>query len=425
MTERMWRELVKVLGEWDGFEIADITTEPAGDDVFGLPAPRLVLVLQPKPGHPKRCSQCGAIVEKIHDVSERRVRDLPVGEWDTWLVFPRARLQCPRCGPTVEAVSWLDRYQRMTTRLAEKIARLAQVMPIKQVAAWFGVSWDTVKQIDRRALAALLGAPEDHLDGLRRLAIDEFAIRRGHQYATVVLDLERKRIVWIARGRNQAALRGFFTALGATRCAQLDAVAVDMWKPYAAEIRAHCPRAVLVYDLFHLVAKYGLEVIDRVRVDETNRLARPAGPGAVRDTRRVIKGTRWLLLRNKDTLKTQAERVRLRDLLRANRALFIVYVLKDDLKRLWQYRSVPAARRFWRDWRRRALRSRLPALKKFTVMLARHIDGILSHCRYPINSGMLEGCNNKIKVLKRMAYGYRDDDYFFLKIRAAFPGIPG
>src|SRR6185436_8152909 len=132
------------------------------------------------------------------------------------------------------------------------------------------------------ALALRLGAPEEHLDGLRRIAIDEFAIRRGHQYATVVLDLDRKRIVWIARGRDQEALRGFFTALGPTRCAQLEAVAVDMWKPYAAEIRVHCPQAALVYDLFHLVAKYGLEVIDRVRVDETNRLARAAGPGAVR-----------------------------------------------------------------------------------------------------------------------------------------------
>ena len=425
MSKLVSRDLVKLLGEWEGFELVEMTTEETGGDVFGAPAPRVVLVLQPKAGHPKRCSQCGEIVEKIHDVSERRVRDLPIGEWDTWLVFPRARLQCPRCGPTVEAVPWLDRYQRMTTRLAEKIARLAQVMPIKQVAAWFGVGWDTVKQIDQRALAQQLGAAEDHLDGIRRIAIDEFAVRRGHRYATVVLDLDRKRVVWIARGRDQEALRGFLTALGPTRCALLEAIAVDMWKPYAAELRVHCPQAALVYDLFHIVAKYGLEVIDRVRVDETNRLAKAGGQGAVRDARRVIKGARWLLLRNKRTLKTRAERVRLRDLLRANRALFIVYVLKDDLKRLWQYRSRAAALRFWKEWRRRALRSRLPALRKFTTMLERHLDGILSHCRYPINSGMLEGCNNKIKVLKRIAYGYRDEAYFFLKIRAAFPGIPG
>lgn len=426
MNESVSRDLLQLLETWEGFDVVGVSSDAEGpSDVFGAPAPQLVLMLQPKANHPKRCSQCGAIVDKMHDVSVRRVRDLPMGDWDTWLVFPRARVQCPQCGPTVEAVPWLDRYQRMTTRLAEKIARLAHVLPIKQVAAWFGVGWDTVKQIDQRALTQQLGAAEDHLDGIRRIAIDEFAIQRGHRYATVVLDLDRKRIVWIARGRDQEALRGFFTALGATRCAQLEAVAVDMWAPYAAEVRARCPQAQLVYDLFHVVAKYGHEVIDRVRVDETNRLAKAAGPGPTRDARRVIKGARWLLLRNRANLKSRDDRVRLRELLRANRALFIVYVLKDDLKQLWRFRYRKAAVRFWKQWRRRARRSRIPALLTFTAMLERHLDGILSHCRFPINSGMLEGCNNKIKVLKRVAYGYRDDAYFFLKIRAAFPGIPG
>jgi len=122
-----------------------------------------------------------------------------------------------------------------------------------------------------------------------------------------VLDLDRKRVVWIARGRDQEALRGFLTALGATRCAAVEAVAVDMWKPYAAQRRVHCPQAALVYDRFHIVSKYGLDVIDRVRVDETNRLAKAAGPGKVREARGVIKGARWLLLRNKVNLKTRGD----------------------------------------------------------------------------------------------------------------------
>ncbi len=187
----------------------------------------------------------------------------------------------------------------------------------------------------------------------------------------------------------------------------------------------HCPQAVLVYDLFHIVAKYGLDVIDRVRVDETNRLAMAAGQGPVREARRVFKGARWLLLRNKANLKTRGERVRLRDLLRANRALFIVYVLKDDLKRLWQYRSPVAALRFWKAWRSRALRSRIPALRKFTTMLERHLDGILSHCRYPINSGVLEGCNNKIKVPQAGRVRVSRRRLLLSQIRATFPGIPG
>jgi transposase len=411
-------ELAAILGGFEGFDLVRVRREPESQP------PRLVLELEAKRGYPKRCSRCGETVLEVHEVIERRVRDLPIAEWETWVVFPRARVQCPRCGPTVEAVPWVDRYQRMTTRLADKIALLAQVLPIKHVAAWFGVSWDTVKQIDQRALATRLGPLDAQWDGLRVLAIDEFAIQRGHRYATVVIDPTQKRVLWVSRDRDQGAVRDFFLALGPARCAQIEAVALDMWAPYAAEVRAQCPQAQLVYDLFHVVAKYGREVIDRVRVDQTNRVARAAGPGPIRAQRRVLKGTRWLLLRNRDHVVTRTDRVRLRELLRANRPLFVVYVLKDDLKQLWRFRYPQAARRWWRHCRHRALASRLPALRKFVRILERHLEGIISHCQYPLNTGMLEGINNKIKVLKRMAYGFRDDAYFFLKIRAAFPGIP-
>jgi transposase len=139
----------------------------------------------------------------------------------------------------------------------------------------------------------------------------------------------------------------------------------------------------------------------------------------------VVKSARWLLLRNRENLRTSEERVRLRDLLRANRALLTVYVLKDDLKHLWDYRSVGWARRFWQGWYRRAMRSRIEPLRRFARRLRGYLPGILAHCRWPLHTSLLEGINNKIKVIKRMAYGFRDDAYFFLKIRAAFPGTPG
>lgn len=412
------------VGGWEGFEVVQVTLEDElQPDAFGFPAPRIVITLQPKADTVARCSRCGEPVTEIHDVSSRRVRDLPIMGRDTWLLVPRRRVACPRCGPSVEEVPWLDRYQRMTKRLAALVAEFARVLPLKQVATIFGLSWDTVKQIDQRAMAARLGPIDAHWNAVRYLTIDEFAIERGHRYATVVVDPEAKRVLWVTRGRDESALEEFFAILGPTRCGQIQAVAVDMWAPYAAQVRRHCPAARLVYDLFHVVAKYGREVIDRVRVDEANRIAKAAGPGPVRAQRRVIKGTRWLLLRNRANLTSPRDRIRLRELLAANRALFIVYVLKDDLKRLWQFRYPAAARRFWRAWRRRALASRLPALRRFVTLLERHLDGIISHCQYPLHTGLLEGINNKIKVLKRMAYGYRDDAYFFLKIRDAFPGI--
>jgi transposase len=427
MAIKRVQDLLELVGSWEGFEVGRVTTEDdLQPDVHGVPAPRLVIELRAKPETARRCSRCGEIVVEVHDTTTRRIRDLPLGEWDTWLVVPTARLRCPRCGPTVEAIPWLDRYQRMTKRLAERIARLAQVTSLQATATWFRVSWDTVKQIDQRALAARLGPIDAHWDALRVLAVDEFALHRGHRYATVVIDPTCKRVLWIARGREANALTEFFQQLGPERCARIEAVTLDMWAPYTQAVRAQCPRAALVYDLFHVVAKYGREVIDRVRVDETNRIARANGPNDTRTraARRVIKGARWLLLRNRTNLRTRAERLRLRELLDANRALFIVYVLKDDLKHLWDYRYPAAARRFWREWRRRALASRIPALRQFVAILDRHLDGILSHCRYRLHTGILEGINNKIKVLKRIAYGFRDEAYFFLKIRAAFPGIP-
>lgn len=417
-----YEDITMLLGGWEGFELVNVRREPATGDAV----PLIELELQPVPNYPKRCSGCGEVVVEVHDVSERRVRDLPILEAETWLVFPRARLACPRCGPTVELVPWLDRYQRLTTRFAAAIARLAQVMPIKHVAAWFAVGWATVKQIDKRALGARLGPVA--LDGVRVLALDEFALHRGQRYATVVADAETRRVLWVGTGRDREAVRAFFALLGPARCAQVEAVVMDMSAAFAAEVRAACPQAAVVYDRFHVQAGYNRDVVDRVRIDETNRVgqALPRGaPGRLARVaeRREVRGSRWLLLTNRAGL-ARPDRVRLYDLLAANVALFLVYVLKEDLARLWTYQYPGAARRCWADWYARAQEAGLPALRRYADRLAAHIDGVINHCHYPLTTGFLEGINNKIKVLKRMAYGFRDEEYFFLKIRAAFPGIP-
>ena len=176
-------------------------------------------------------------------------------------------------------------------------------------------------------------------------------------------------------------------------------------------------QAEIVYDLFHVVAKYGREVVDRVRVDEANRLRQD------RPARRLVKGSRWLLLRNRENVTRPEDQIRLNELLAANRALFTVYVLKDDLKALWHYRHSGYAERFWQHWYRRAICSRIAPLVAFARNLKPYLPGILAHCRWPLGTNLIEGINNKIKVIKRMAYGFRDDAYFFLKTRAAFPGI--
>ena len=401
-------DCIAQLGGWTGYRVSGWRHEARGARRW------LVVELAPDGSLERICSGCDRLVAAIHDRTLRRIRDLPVFDDPVELRVPRLRLACPGCGPRLEHLDWLDPHARVTRRLAGSVARFCTVASVRHAARWHGLDWKTAKAIDFRELERTLGPP--NLDGVRLLAMDEFAIQKGHRYATVVVDPERKKVLWIGRGRSRAEVRPFFEQLGPGRCAHIKAVAMDMNTAYDLEVRMHCPNAEVVYDLFHVVAKYGREVIDRVRVDEANRLRddKPA--------RRVVKTSRWLLLRNRENVPAR-QAVQLDELLAANRALLTVYLLKDDLKQLWHYRSEALARKAWLSWKRRATRSGLQPLRHFARCLEPYLPGILAHCRWPLGTNLVEGINNKIKVIKRIAYGYRDDAYFFLKIRAAFPGV--
>jgi len=398
------------LGGWEGYRVDKIERVEGNK-------PAIWITLAGRPDRPMICEGCGETVAQVHDSTVRTVRDLPILDAETRLLVPRRRVACPRCGPRLERLDWLGRYARVTARLAESVAKLCQALPVKQVAAFFGLAWTTVKTIDKAYLLRTLG-PVD-LDGIRALAMDEFAIQKGHRYATVVVEPHTKRVLWVGRGRSRESVRPFFEMLGPKGCTEIAAVAMDMHAAFEQEVRHHCPQAAIVYDLFHVVAKYGREVIDRVRVDEANRLRHD------KKARKVVKTARWLLLRNRDTITRDKDKdkVRLDEVLAANQALMIAYVLKDDLKELWRHTDPETAKKAWQAWKDRAMASAVKPLVLFARRLEPYLAGIIAHCRWPLHTSLLEGINNKIKVIKRMAYGFRDDDYFFLKIRAAFPGI--
>lgn len=396
------------LGGWAGYRVASWRHEQRGDRRW------LIVELVPLEGAARICSGCGATVAALHDRSVRRIRDLPVFEHPVELRVMRLRLACPACGPRLQRLAWLDPHCRVTRRLAESVARLCAVTSVLHAARWYGIDWKTAKAIDFRALARRLG-PVD-LDGVTRIAMDEFAIQKGHRYATVVVDVARKRVLWVGRGRSRAEVRPFFELLGPKRCAQLQAVAMDMNTAYDLEVRRHCPNARVIYDLFHVVAKYGREVINRVRVDAANQLRHD------KPARRVVKRSHWLLLRNPANLQA-SERIRLAEVLEANQSLLAVHVMKEQLKALWNAPTPWAWRTAWRQWHAQAKESGIPALMHFANCLRPYWRGILARVRWPMHTGLLEGINNRIKVIKRIAYGFRDDAYFFLKIRAAFPGL--
>lgn len=397
------------LGGWEGYRVETIQRR-------GEEAREIWIYLGRDPAAAMVCDGCGQVADSVHDVDTRAIRDLPILDATTWLSVPRRRVLCPTCGPRLERLSWLDRHARMTRRLADSVARLCRVLPVKQVAAFFGLHWSTVKAIDKRALQLELD-PVD-LTGVEVLAMDEFAIQRGHRYATVVIEPHSRRVLWVGRERSREGVRPFFDLLGEEGCRRIKAVAMDMNAAYANEVWERCPQAEIVYDLFHVVAKYGHDVIDRVRVDEANRLRDD------KKARKVVKTARWLLLRNRASLTRPQDHVRLDELLAANAALMTVYVLKDELKELWRQPTPEHARAAWRAWWDKALASGLPPLIRFARNLAPYLPGIVASAVWRLNTSVLEGINNRIKVIKRMAYGFRDDAYFFLKIRAAFPGVP-
>lgn len=300
----------------------------------------------------------------------------------------------------------------MTTTLRQWVERLVELLPIRHVADLVGLHWHTVKTIDKQRLRRDLTAPDP--TRLRRLMMDKFALHKGHRYATVIACADTQQVVWVGEGRSREAIRPFFEWLGDAR-KKVEAVAMDMNASFDLEVKAQCPNAEVFYDRFHVVAKYGREVMDRVRVDQVNQLRDDKA------ARKVIKGSRWLLLRNADNLKPE-QAVKLEELLAANASLTKVYLLKDQLKTLWFADDEATARHGWREWTGMALSSGIDALVRFTKKLEPYLDGIVPSARHRLNTSVLEGMNNRIKVIKRMAYGYRDTEYFFLKIRAAFPG---
>lgn len=359
------------------------------------------------------CSGCGGRVRSVHSERPRWVQDLRLGANEVLLELRQRHLRCTTCaGTRVEAYDFVDPYSRVTKRLARYIAELCRILSVSAVARHLGLDWKLVKACDKAVLQAEVGGTDTA--GLRLLAVDEIALRKHEQYMTVVLDYESGRVVWMGEGRRFDTLGSFFELMTPAQRQAIEAVAMDMWKPYAKAVRVYLPNARIIYDLFHVVANYNQHVLDRVRIAAYRKVKD-------REERKIIKGSRFILYKNEQNL-TDSERPRLEALLEVNREIATAYVLKDALKEIWKLRCPWQARRALRQWCALAVESGIPALIQFAAQMKRHERGIIAHAKYPIHTGRLEGTNNRIKVIKRIAYGFHDPEYFSLKVKQAFPG---
>jgi len=355
------------------------------------------------------CPECGSRNLVLKGRSQRRFRTVPIGSKVIFLDLDIQRVACRRCN-TIRQVElgFADPRFSYTRAFERYVLELSQHMTILDVARHLCVSWDTIKDIQKRYLKKKFSHPS--LRDLRHMAIDEIAVKKGHRYVTVVLDLESGAIIFVGDGKGAEALEPFWKRLNCSR-ATIEAVAIDMSPAYISAVMEHLPGASIVFDHFHVVKLFN-DKLSGLRRD----LYREATDQLQKD---VLKGTRWLLLKRPDHLdEKKGEKERLEQALRLNQPLYTAYYLKEDLREVWSQPSRKQAEKALDEWIRKALSSGIAMLATMAKTLSAYKTGILAYYDFPISTGPLEGTNNKIKTMKRQAYGFRDMEFFKLKIMA-------
>lgn len=356
-----------------------------------------------------RCGHCGsARTQKAGQVS-RRFRTLPIGSRPVALELSIQRLHCFDCGRTCQVkLGFADERRSYTHAFERYVLELSCMATIQAIARHLNVSWDIVRDIQKRHLVRHYSRPK--LKHVRHIAIDEINIGRGHRYLTVVLDLDSGRVLFVGQGKGADALDPFWKRLRASH-ARIFAVATDMSPAYILAVAQHLPKAIHVFDRFHVVKLFNQ------KLSELRRDVQREAEGPLQ--KQVLKGTRWLLLKHPDHLDPKhKERQRLEEALALNKPLATAYYLKEDLRQLWEQPDRDQAERFLDDWISRAHSSGVRMLQEFAQTLVVHRRGLLDWYDCSISTGPLEGTNTKIGLMQRLAYGYRDMEFFRLKIYA-------
>jgi transposase len=362
-------------------------------------------ITQPREGY--RCAVCGSANVIGKGKHERRFRTVPIGGKPVYLELAVPRVACRQCGAVRQVrIGFADPRVSYTRTFERYALELSRYMTIKDVAGHLGISWDVIKEIQKRHLKRRFGKPK--LKHLKQIAIDEISTGKGHRYVTIVMDLESGAVVHVGEGKGGNALEPFWNRLRASG-AKIEAVATDMSPAYIEAVITHLPNATLVFDRFHVIKLYH-DKLSELRRDLHRQLE---------DTmqKSVLKGIRWLLLKRPQHLDpTRNEPERLEEALRLNEPLSIAYYLKEELDEIWEQEDQEEAEAVLMDWILYAESTGIQMLINFAKTLRAHALGILAYYDYPISTGPLEGTNNKIKTMKRQAYGFRDPEFLKLKI---------
>ncbi len=350
------------------------------------------------------CVRCGHRKCIFRGQKNRWLRMAPIGRKQAWLDVTIHRIQCKVCQhlwwPTLSFVQGTTRYTRS---FALTTLDLLKNSTIIDVARYLHVSWDMIKDIHKRKLAIKYRRID--ISKVKYLGIDEFSTRKGHTYMTIFVDLRSGRVLHAVEGTEKHVLEPFLKKL-AKKARKLKAVSMDMSRSFIAAFKKHLPSVPIVFDRYHIMAIMNRQ-IDALRREQQNKLAA--------EGKQTLKGSRYLLLRNYHSLSDD-HRVKLDALLETNRPLATMHIMKEQLRLFWQQGSEQRATSFLNQWLFDALMAGIPQLTSVAVTMIKHKKGIMSYFPHKITNGFLEGLNNKIKTMKRQAYGFRDIDYFKLRI---------
>lgn len=352
------------------------------------------------------CRGCGARWHHLRKSGRftRVFHALPIGSRPQNIVLHGHEQYCRRCMRVLREPIYFARDKGRCLKAFERfVVELCAIGTIKAVAIFLGVGWDMVKGIFKEDLRRRL--KKQKLAGVRYIAVDEFAVRKGHKYMTVVMDLETGQILYVAHGKDAAALTPFLKRLRRQKI-KIRAVAMDMSPAYMQAVRKVFPEVDIVHDPYHVVASVN-KAIDETRKDMYRHLTG--------EQRGVIKGARFLLLRSLENLNEDSLE-KLAHIMELNEPLYQAYLLKEELRWFWNITSTDFAAQFLENWVEEAYATGIKKFQKLADSLLRHKSGLLSYFSHRITTGPLEGLNNKIKVLKRQAYGFRDDEYFKLRL---------
>jgi transposase len=352
------------------------------------------------------CSGCGARTRRVRDAADRTWADLPWAGHPVTLVYRQRRVRCRRCGIRTEQIEFADAKARVTRRLQQLIGLDCQSMPTSHAAVRHAVSWGAARRAEQRFLARW----DQHRPKRRprHLGLDEIQRGKGQQFWTVLSDIVHGEVIGLRQDRTETTATTLLTTdLDARQRAAVQAVCTDMHRAYLNAVAAALPAADIVFDKFH-VLQHASAALDDVRRQEFFR----AG-----DVMRAVgRGKRWLLLRRWKTVRGSKRR-ELEALFAVNRRLFKAYVLREQLDRLWTYKTPQGVGQFLLGWIKALRWQRLPEMERLGAFLAAHLEGIAAYCFHPVRFGVVESLNTTIKAVLRRARGMRNEAILLLKLK--------